>query len=265
MGLLEMWVKTLRSLWIWTVPVLLILIWLPILGIIRLFDRDPVRYRTGLWFRRLGATMVRTNPSWHLSTLGSLDINPHLPYVVVCNHQSFADIPLISTLPWEMKWLAKTELFRFPIIGWMLKMAGDIPVDRGDRRKGAQSLLRAKWYLENSCSVIFFPEGTRSPDGRVQKFNEGAFHIAVRNSIPILPLAIDGSFGALPKNTWIYGDSSEIKLAVLDPIESTGKNVTALCDEVREKIIRQIAVWRGVGHEEVAAQNTASPPVNTES
>ncbi len=251
----------LRSIWIWTVPIVLILLWLPLLAVIKVFDRDRVRYRTGMWFRKLGAAMVHTNPSWHLLTSGSLNINPRRPYVVVCNHQSFADIPLISTLPWEMKWLAKVELFRFPVIGWMMKFAGDIPVERGDRRKAAQALLRAKWYLENSCSVFFFPEGTRSPDGRVQKFNEGAFHLAVRNNIPILPLAIDGSFGALPKNTWIYGESSEIKLAVLDPVESGGKDVAVLCEDVRQLIIRRIAEWRGVRIEEVSAQNTSNAPM----
>lgn len=239
-------VAVVRSLWIWLVPVLLIVVWLPLLSIIRLTDRDPVHYRTGRWFRRLGGAMIGTNPAWSLKTEGKAVDDPRRPYVVVSNHQSFADIPLISTLPWEMKWLAKAELFRIPFVGWMMTIAGDIPVERGDKRKAAQSLLRAKWYLQHKCSVIFFPEGTRSPDARVHRFNEGAFHLAVREGVPILPLVIDGSFTCLPKHSWVFGESTAVRLAVLEPVESKGKTVEALCAEVRSMIITRIAQWRGV-------------------
>jgi len=96
----------------------------------RLFDRDPVRYRTGYLFRRLGKALTRINPSWRLHISGETIENPRRPYVVVSNHQSLADIPLISNLPWEMKWMGKVELFKLPVIGWMMRLAGDVSVDR---------------------------------------------------------------------------------------------------------------------------------------
>ncbi len=238
-----------RSLWIWLALATLVLLWLPLLACIRLFDRDPVRYRTGRWFRRLGVAMTRVNPGWRLTISGVRVDNPRRPYVVVSNHQSHADIPLISHLPWEMKWVAKRELFHIPVVGWMMRLAGDIPLDRRDPRSGARMLLQASRYLERKCSVMFFPEGTRSPDGRVQRFTDGAFHLAIRAGAPVLPLAVDGSRGCLPKKSWRFGRADRILLSVLPPVETSGlssEDVSALRDQVRARIIAQVAAWRGV-------------------
>src|ERR1039458_10831654 len=80
--------------------------------------------------------------------------------VIVSNHQSLADIPVISHLKLDTKWLAKAELFRLPFLGWMLRMAGDVPIERSDRRKAATALLQCARYLRQRCSVVLFPEGT---------------------------------------------------------------------------------------------------------
>ena len=239
----------LRSALIWCAIVLLILIWLPLLAAIALFDRDPVRYRTGRWFRRLGVAMTRVNPAWRLSVGGYVPENPRNPYMVVSNHQSMADIPLISHVPWEMKWVGKKELFRLPIIGWMMKMAHDIPVDRSDRRSGARMMLRVVKTLEQRCSVIMFPEGTRSMDGRVGRFNDGAFHLAVKAGVPVLPVVVEGSHGCLPKKTWMFGPVN-IRLEVLPPVPADSDPV-ALRDTVRPLIIAKLAEWRKVSPDEV--------------
>ncbi len=174
--------------------------------------------------------------------------------MVVANHQSMADIPLISHVPWEMKWVGKVELFRLPIIGWMMRLASDIPVDRADRRSGAKMLLRCLKVLEHKCSVMFFPEGTRSPDALLGKFNEGAFHIAIKAQVPVLPLVIEGSHGCLPKKSWKFGEPSTIRLKILEPVETRGMTVTdveKLRDTVRGMIAGQLAEWRGVSVGEV--------------
>ncbi len=246
--------SALRSIWIWSATISLIVLWVPLLAIIKLFDRDPVRYRTGRWFRRLGVAMTKVNPAWRLHISGETVTNPRRPYVVVSNHQSHADIPLISHLPWEMKWLAKVELFRLPFVGWLLKLAGDIPVHRQDRRQGVQVLLTAGKYLQQHCSVMFFPEGTRSPDGRVHRFNEGGFRLAIKEGVPILPLVVEGSRGCLPKHGWKFGPPGDILLKVLPPVETTGLNAhdtSTLCENVRQMIIKQIADWRNMSPEEV--------------
>lgn len=211
-------------------------------------------YTTGRWFRRLGMAITKVNPSWRLHVSGETILNPRRPYVVVSNHQSHADIPLVSNLPWEMKWLAKIELFRFPVIGWMLKLAGDIPVDRNDRRQGVTVLRTAAHYLRGKCSVMFFPEGTRSHDGKVHKFNEGAFRLAIKERVPVLPLVLDGSYDCLPKHSWRFGRPADIRLKVLPPVPTenlhTG-DTAALCEHVRQMIIAQLSQWRGVPAEEV--------------
>jgi 1-acyl-sn-glycerol-3-phosphate acyltransferase len=248
--------SSLRSIWIWVAVALLILAWLPLLLMVRAFDADPVRYRTGSWFRRLGVAMTKVNPTWKLKISGTTISNPRNPYVVVSNHQSFADIPLISHLPWEMKWVAKKELFKLPIVGRMLRLSGDIPLDRQDRRSGTRAFLIAGKYLSQHCSVMFFPEGTRSPDGRVGKFTDGAFALAVKMQLPVLPIAVDGSRDCLPKRSWKFGEVQTIRLIVLPPVETAGMSmddVPQLRDQVRRTIVEQVALWRGVDQTEVDA------------
>ncbi|GIV61584.1 MAG: 1-acyl-sn-glycerol-3-phosphate acyltransferase [Rhodothermaceae bacterium] len=252
---------TLRSLWVWSSNVLLILLWLPLLALIRLFDRDPARYTTGRWFRRLGAAMTRVNPFWRVEVSGERIEDPRRPYVVVCNHQSNVDIPVISRLPWDMKWVAKAELFRVPVVGWMMRLAGDIPVERGEQMSRARVLVAARRVLENRCSVMFFPEGTRSRDGRVYAFNDGAFRLAIKAGVPVLPLVLDGSFNALPKDSWRFGEPSTIRLRVLPPVETAGLrsgDTAALRDRVRQMIVAQVAAWRGVPVEAVDALATVT-------
>lgn len=259
----------LRSMWVWASVSLLILLWLPLLAVIRVFDRDPALYSTGLWFRRLGRMMTKVNPSWHLRVEGEMPSDPRNPYVVVSNHQSMADIPLLSNLPWEMKWIGKIELFRLPYLGWMMRLARDIPVDRGDRRSGAAMLLKAIHMLKLRCSVMFFPEGTRSPDGRVWRFNEGAFHIAVKAQVPVLPIAVEGSYRCLPKKSWRFGPPQTIRVRVLPLVQTSGlsgDDVPRLRDHVREEIIRGVAVLRGVDPHVIdglADQPVSSDPAAT--
>jgi 1-acyl-sn-glycerol-3-phosphate acyltransferase len=246
--------SALRSAWIWGAVTFLVLLWLPLLALIRLFDHDPVRYRTGRWFRRLGVTMTKVNPAWHLRVSGYEVRDPRHPYVVVCNHQSMADIPLVAHLPWEMKWVAKKELIDLPVVGWMMRLAQDIPVDRKDPRSGAKMILRCLKVLEQKCSVMFFPEGTRSPDGLLGHFNDGAFHLAIRAHVPILPVVLEGSRDCLPKKSWIFGAPASITLRILEPIETeslTTQEVGALRDRVWSSIARELSNLRGVAEEEV--------------
>jgi 1-acyl-sn-glycerol-3-phosphate acyltransferase len=234
--------RVLRSIWIWFASAALILLWCPLLGAIRVFDRDPMRRRTGRWFRRLGRVLARVNP-WRLHISGGENIRPAQVYVVVSNHQSLADIPVISHLKLDTKWLAKAELFRLPVAGWMMRMAGDIPVTRGDRRKAAQALLQCARYLRQGVSVVFFPEGTRSRDGAVLPFNEGPFQLAIREQTPVLPLVVEGSGAALPRSSWIFGGTQDIHLTVLPPVPAEGWSVKQggeLRDLVRQNIVGEL-------------------------
>ncbi len=249
-------ISTFRSIWAWLAISTLMLIWTPLLFAIHLTDRDPARYRTGRWFRRLGSAMTRANPSWRVSISGVMPANPRHPYVVVGNHQSNADIPVISRLPWDMKWVAKKELFAIPVLGWMMRISKDIPVDRRSRASRAEVLTQASQRLAAKASVMFFPEGTRSRDGRIGRFSEGAFRLAISTGTPILPIAIEGTLGALPKTSWRFGTARGIRVHVFDPVPvdhlSEG-DVNDLLTTVRQHIVDQLAIWRRSAPHEVDA------------
>ena len=234
--------RALRSIWLWAANAALIVLWTVVVAAVRLCDRDPLRKRTARTFRRLGPVMAKVNP-WRVEISGVENADPGRVYVVVSNHQSLADIPVITHLKLDTKWLAKAELFRVPLLGWMLRMAGDVPVERGEARKAAKAMLRCARYLRDGCSVVFFPEGTRSRDGAVLPFNEGPFQLAIREQTPILPLVVEGSGAALPRNTWLFGDALTIRLRVLPavPVEGrTVKDIAVLRDEVRGMIVAEL-------------------------
>jgi len=239
--------QKLFSVLIWTGIVLLVILWLPAMAVIRLFDRDPVRYSTGRFFRRLGSAISRLNPNWKITIEGEKDIDARNPYIVVCNHLSNADIPLISNLPWEMKWVAKKELFELPFLGWMMKMAQDISVDRSSSNKRIGVFKSCSFYLNNNCSVMFFPEGTRSRDGRMKRFSIGAFDLAIQKNIPILPLVIDGTQDCLPKKDWVFTTDAYVTLKVLEPINTDHLNEDdsiELMEKVRGEMLSQLSAWR---------------------
>jgi 1-acyl-sn-glycerol-3-phosphate acyltransferase len=247
--------RALLSIYAWIGIALLIVIMLPTMALVWLFDRTPGRRITGRTFRVMGSWMTRINPMWQITRSGSLPENLRGPYVVVANHQSNADIPVISRLPWEMKWVGKKVLFDLPVVGWLMKMSEDIAVDRKDPESRANAVRRAKLAISRRTSVMFMPEGTRSRDARVLRYQDGAFRLAIETGTPVLPLAIDGTAEALPKSGWQYGDA-DVRLHVFDPVptEELGpEDVPALRERVRQMTIEQIAAWRGVPPEAVDA------------
>jgi 1-acyl-sn-glycerol-3-phosphate acyltransferase len=254
--------RWLRSVWIWTASAVLVTVWVPLLGIVRLFDRDPNRLRTGRWFRRLGRALAKVNP-WRLHISGGENLDPKRVYVIVSNHQSMADIPVLAHLKTDTKWLAKAELFRFPLVGWMLRMAGDVPVERLDARQGAKAMLNCARYLRQHCSVVFFAEGTRSPDGEVLPFNEGPFRLAVREKVPVLPVVVEGTWSALPRNSWVFGGIQDIQLRILPavPVDGYGAAQTpALRDSVRRLIVDELHRMRGTAPELAPERQPTADP-----
>jgi 1-acyl-sn-glycerol-3-phosphate acyltransferase len=234
--------RVIRSVWIWTAGGLLIVTWTLIVAVVRLFDRDPLRLKTARTFRRLGPLIAKVNP-WRLHITGTDRFHRSRVYVIVSNHQSLADIPLVAHINFDAKWLAKAELFRIPFVGWMMSMSQDVPVIRSDRRKAAHALLQCARYLRQGCSMVFFPEGTRSRDGEVLPFNDGPFQLAIRERVPVLPVVLDGSRDALPRNSWMFGSTLDIHLRVLDPVPVDGfdvKQASVLREKVRQKIIDEL-------------------------
>jgi 1-acyl-sn-glycerol-3-phosphate acyltransferase len=231
-------VRWLRSIWVWSISAALFLIWIPAMGLVRLFDRDPLALKTGRSLRVLGRMLIRAHlPELHLS--GFENIQPGQRYLMVCNHQSFIDIPLVAFVPLDTKCLARSDLFRLPWAGWALRMSKEISVDRKDARNSARAMMQAVRVLRGGCSVLIFAEGTRSPDGELLPFSEGPFQLAIREGVPVLPLVIDGTGRNLGKNAALFRSSAPLFLSILPPVKVEGwsaKQAGELRDVVREKM-----------------------------
>jgi len=122
-------------------------------------------------------------------------------YVFMANHESYFDVPaLLATLPGQVRFAAKRTLFHIPVFGWSLWAGGFIPVDRRNRARAKDAFETAARRIRAGASVLFFPEGTRSADGRLQTFERGGFLLALKSGAPIVPVGIAGSFRILPRH-----------------------------------------------------------------
>lgn len=241
----------------------LMLAWLPILAASRVRHRhDPVPRVEGRWMRRFGKTTARLSGLWDFSIVGEAppDIDARA-YVVVANHESTADPFLLSSLPWDMRWVAKEELFRTPVSGWMMKLCGDIPIRRGTASSVREMMAECRRTLDAGLSVMMFPEGTRSRDGELLPFKDGAFQLAIDAQVPVLPIVIDGTRDCRPKGSLWFG-RARATARILEPIPTRGlgpNDVAALRDRTRARIA---AARPRSSSPQKAAQNgiSSSPP-----
>lgn len=239
----------LLGLWTYFEFFLVAFVWLPLQAVVALFHgNDPSRRVRGRWMRRFGRAAYRFQNLWRFSVEGTPppDIATRA-YVVVANHESTADPFLLSWLPWDMRWVAKEELFRLPWIGWMLRLGGDIQLRRGSAESVREMLAECRRTLAAGVSVMMFPEGTRSPDGRLLPFKDGAFALAIEAGVPVLPLAIAGTRNCRPKGSIWFGDA-RARVRVLAPVSTAGMtaaDVGRLKELVRERIAEGVLVVRG--------------------
>jgi 1-acyl-sn-glycerol-3-phosphate acyltransferase len=241
------------SVWVYATGALVGMLWTPLVALVYGLTarRDPGRYTVGRWFRRGAVVITKLNPLWTFRTTGVHVHDPRRPYVAVANHESFTDIFLISHLPWEMKWLSKESVFRIPLMGWMMRMAGDIAVHRGDPHSRARALEACRDRLSKGVSVMIMPEGTRSATGELQPFHDGAFRLAVETGCPILPIAVAGTLQAMTKGSWVMGRANAIA-TVLPPVETAGMTLADV-PELRERVRAMIAEARANLRSELAA------------
>ncbi|MCA1610296.1 MAG: lysophospholipid acyltransferase family protein [Thermoanaerobaculia bacterium] len=144
------------------------------------------------------------------------------PVVLVANHESLADIlVLLAHVPFQVRFLAKRSVFSIPVLGWSIRAAGFVPVDRGDRARSASTLDAALARLESGRSVVIFPEETRTRTGELLPFKKGAAVLALRSARPLLPVAISGTRQVLSRES-LLPSPGRIVLAVGDRIESAG-------------------------------------------
>jgi 1-acyl-sn-glycerol-3-phosphate acyltransferase len=170
---------------------------------------------------------------------GRENIDPRQSYVLVSNHQSQYDIfMLYGWLGIDFKWVMKQELRKVPGIGVACERLGHIFIDRSNHAAAIATLEAARTKIVDGTSVIFFPEGTRSTDGRLLRFKRGAFRMAIDLGLPILPLTVTGTRDVLPANTSDLMPGSA-RLIIHEPISIEGVTVEdcqELSDRVREVI-----------------------------
>ncbi len=177
-------------------------------------------------------------------------IDPNKPYIFMPNHSSNFDIPvLLAHLPVQFRWLAKAELFRFPLFGYAMKRAGYISIDRSNRKSAFESLDQAAAAIRNGRSVMIFPEGTRSRDNRIQEFKKGGFVLAIKSGVPIVPVIIHGTWHIMAK-TGITIRPGNVLLEILQPIDTTAYPLNQkdkLMDDLRRKMIEVYEAGKAAG------------------
>ncbi|HXI03439.1 MAG TPA: lysophospholipid acyltransferase family protein [Candidatus Saccharimonadales bacterium] len=209
------------------VPAILFLILIP--------TGDPL-----LWFARPWAWLIARSFGTRVEARGTERIPRGQACVFMSNHQSHFDlIALVLALPAQYRILAKKALFRIPVFGWALWLAGFIPIDRSDRERAIASIDRAVASVRRGRSVVIFAEGTRSPDGTLQPLKKGGFHLALQSGAPIVPVSIRGGVRVLPRGS-LHIRPGRMEVVFGQPIPVEGRDVDsmdALMAEVRASLL----------------------------
>jgi 1-acyl-sn-glycerol-3-phosphate acyltransferase len=168
---------------------------------------------------------------------GLENIDPGNSYVLCVNHQSHMDIPIIlAVLPFQFRFAAKKQLFRYPFLGWHLRRSGHVPIDRENPHAAVKSLREAANAVRQGISIIIFPEGATSTDGAIKPFKGGGFMLAAKSEAAVVPITIRGSRAVLvPRTYHVRGGSVEV--IVSRPIASEGVSTGELAQRVREEVL----------------------------
>jgi len=221
--------------------VLAVLIWLVTLP----FDRNGrvLHQFTCFW----GFMYFAFNPTFRATVEHRERLPWRGPAVLVANHEGMGDILLLFGLYRPFKWVSKAAAFRLPFIGWNMSLNRYVSLVRGDKQSIAKMMAECEAWLERGVPVMIFPEGTRSPDGNVQAFKDGAFKLAIAKKCPVIPIVITGSSEALPKHGWVMKAFNRCRVKVLEPVpwDRYGEDVARLRDGVRQIIIDEKARMLG--------------------
>src|SRR5205807_8956266 len=170
-------------------------------------------------------------------------IDPAKRYIIIANHYSYFDIPCIfAAIPQPIRFMAKISLFKIPIFGWAIGRAGFIPIDRKNRRTAVKSFELAVDRIRKGNTVVVFPEEGRSRERAMRPFQRGGFLLALRSGLPILPVAIDGTFDVYSARArWVKPGPVTIKIGTPIPTEGlTVRDKDRLLEESRAQITKML-------------------------
>jgi len=193
----------------------------------------------GYWPAHIWAKLFCLLSFVKVSVKGREHISKSTSYVFVANHQGAYDIfAIYGYLRHNFKWMMKKSLERVPLVGYSCRKAGHIYVDNRTPAGIRQTMTAAERQLAGGMSVVVFPEGSRTPDGKVHAFKRGAFTLAVEFNLPVVPLTIDGAYDVMPRNAWLP-KPGHITLTIHKPIEapSSGHDLKTLIDSSRDAVL----------------------------
>ena len=152
---------------------------------------------------------------------GLENIEPEKSYILIANHQSHMDIPVLTcVLPVPLRIIAKKELFKIPFLGWGMKGVGMLSIDRSNRKKSIDTLKEAEEIIKTHVlSILAFPEGTRSDDGKIHLFKKGPFILAINTGLPLLPVSVSGTRKITPKGK-ISIHPGRVKVIIHPPVST---------------------------------------------
>jgi 1-acyl-sn-glycerol-3-phosphate acyltransferase len=199
------------------------------------FDRRRVALH--LYSCAWASFYVWCNPLWRVRVEGRDALPWRGPAVIVSNHLSMLDILVLYGLFRPFKWVSKAEMFRVPVVGWNMWLNDYVAVRRGDRESVRQMMAGCRAHLARGTPMLVFPEGTRSRDGRLQAFRDGAFKLAFEAGCPVIPVALTGTGEALPKHGLVLRSRMQARIRVLPAISPAAfESADALRDATRAVI-----------------------------
>ena len=202
--------------------------------------------RASLWAMRAWCKASTRGLNIEVMATGVENVPRSGAFVYCSNHQSLLDVLVLgSVLPGDYKWAAKRSLLKIPFLGWHLKLAGHVPVDRhAGSRAAAEVIARFEEVLRAGKPLLVFPEGTRSEDGILRSFKNGGFYAAVRAGVPVVPVAIEGTHQLMKKHALDTGDGRmrKVRVRVGAPIRplAEGREAARVAD-LRERTYAAIA------------------------
>ena len=227
------------------------------------FDRNGriLHIFTCFW----GGHYVFVNPMWRVRVEGRENVDRKKAYVFCSNHQSAGDIPVLFGTFLPFKFVSKHTNFWAPFLGWNMSLNRYVSLVRGDRKSVAHMMRACAGWLQRNVSVLMFPEGTRSRTGHLLPFKAGAFRLAKDASVPIVPIVIDGTIEAVPRNAILCQKGIvHVNVRICPPVDSTlypdAASLSKAVRDVMQKTQAELWAARGRQLEAISSGHPAAPP-----